>query len=76
VRVLLLFVPTFLFALVAVGASAWAMGDEAKGDGQEAIPRSRAATLVAVIAAVLCALSLLVAAAFLVVHAFSSGNPD
>jgi asparagine N-glycosylation enzyme membrane subunit Stt3 len=75
VRVVLLFVPTFVFALVAVVASAWAMGDE-RGESQEAVSRNRAATLVAVIAAVLCALSLLVAAALFVVHAMSAGNMD
>jgi hypothetical protein len=76
VRALLLFVPTFVFALVAVGASAWAMSDEGGGDGREATARNRIATLVAVVAAVLCALSLLAAAVLLVLHAWSAGSPD
>ncbi len=58
-RSLLPFVPALGFGLAAVVASALALGGDRMEDTDEAIARSRLVTWVAVIAAVLCALSLL-----------------
>ncbi|HEU5064094.1 MAG TPA: hypothetical protein VFT79_13225 [Solirubrobacterales bacterium] len=67
---LLLFAPALAFGLVAVITSALALrGDQVK-DPEGAIARSRLSSQVAVIAAVLCGLSLLVGGAIFVVQSF------
>jgi hypothetical protein len=74
VRSLLLFVPALSFGLVALVSSALAFRGDQIGDPEEAIVRNRRATLVAVVAVVLCALSLLVGAGLLVLQAFPLGD--
>jgi uncharacterized membrane protein len=70
---LLLFVPALFFGLVALVSSALAFKGDQIGDPEEAVARNRQATQVAVVAVVLCALSLLVGAGLLIMQAFPLG---
>jgi len=74
VRSLLLFVPALGFGLAAVVASALALGGDRMENADAAIARSRLVTWVAVLAAVLCALSLLAACGLLFLQAFPLGG--
>lgn len=73
-RVLLLFVPALSFGLIALVSSALAfMGDQTR-DPEEVVVRSRIATQVALVAVVLCALSLAVGAGLLISQALPFGD--
>ncbi|HET8955506.1 MAG TPA: hypothetical protein VFN18_07600 [Solirubrobacterales bacterium] len=65
----LLFAPALFFGLVALLSSALAFRGDGLGDREEMVVRNRHATLVAVVAAVLCALSLLAGAGLLILQA-------
>ena len=70
-RPLLLFVPALFFGLVALVSSALAFngnGDRIK-DPEGMVVRNRYATQIAVVAVVLCALSLLIGAGLLISRA-------
>lgn len=68
-RTLLFFVPSLAFGLVALVSSALAMDLGRQSSESELVTRNKAATWVAVSAAVLCALSLLAAFGILVLEA-------
>jgi uncharacterized protein YqhQ len=74
VRPLLFFVPALSFGLVALVFSALAFKGDQMRDPEEVIVRNRHATQVAVVAVVLCALSLLFGAGLLVLQAFPLGD--
>jgi hypothetical protein len=67
-RVLPLFVPSLGFALAALVASGLALEGRREAEAEEVVVGNRAATLVAVVAAVLCVLSLLAACRLRVIH--------
>ena len=73
-RVLLLFVPALSFGLVALVSSALAFQGDQTGDPEEVVVRNRIATQVALVAVVLCALSLAVGAALLIWQALPVGD--
>jgi hypothetical protein len=72
----LLFAPSFVFGLTALAAAALALESRQGSNAEEVIGRNRIASLVAVVAAVLCALSLLVAAGFFLIDAFAETTVD
>jgi len=74
VRSLLLFAPTLFFGLVALVSSALAFRGDQMGDPEEAVLHSRRITRVAVVAVVLCALSLLAGAGLFVLRLFPLGD--
>jgi hypothetical protein len=74
VRSLLLFVPALFFGLVAVVSSALAFAGDEMGDREEAVLRNRRATRVAVVAAVLCGLTLVAGAGLFVLQLFPLGD--
>ena len=73
---LLLFVPSFVFGLVALAASAMALESRQGIDAEEVLGRNRIVSLVAVVAAVLCAISLLVGGGLLLIDAFAETTVD
>ena len=73
-RSLLLFAPTLFFGLVALVSSALAFRGDQMGDPEEAVLHSRRITRVAVVAVVLCALSLLAGAGLFVLRLFPLGD--
>ena len=73
-RSLLLFVPALFFGLVAVVSSALALAGDQVGDPEQAVIRNRRATRVAVVAAVLCGLSLMAGAFLFVLQLFPLGD--
>lgn len=73
-RWMLLFAPALAFGLVALIASVLAFGGGQVKDPEEVIFRSRLATWVAVVAVVLCTLSLLAGAGLLILQAFPQGD--
>ncbi|HEX5988645.1 MAG TPA: hypothetical protein VFY75_00340 [Solirubrobacterales bacterium] len=73
-RSLLLFAPALGFGLAAVVASALALGGDRMENTDEAVARSRLVTWVALLATVLCALSLLVGCALLFLQTLPFGR--
>lgn len=71
---LLLFVPAFGFGLIALVFSALAFKGDQMKDPEEVVVRNRLATQVALVAVVLCVLSLLVGAGLLVLQALPLGD--
>ena len=68
-RLFLLFVPSLVFGLAALAAAAMALESRQGRDAEEVLARNRIASLLAVVAAVLCAISLLAAGGLLLVQA-------
>lgn len=73
-RPLLLFVPALFFGLAALVSSALAFKGDQMRDPEEVIVRNRLASQVALVAVVLCALSLLVGAGLLIMQALPLGD--
>lgn len=74
-RWMLLFAPALGFGIAALASSALALGfGLGSRTREEAVVRNRVATTVAVVAAVLCAFSLLAGAGLLILQALPEGD--